>query len=533
MMVPCVSRLPLRLLWLLFLGLACSLHDYHLADSPPPIQDVIIGAPVTVRRSCGSFIETSPGVKHGELISCIRLRIPSVSRLGNIVKYADSFRVKVETSARNGLQTPQKVEFCFHGNESLELGQCLKESWQTLEKGSWNGMMSPFETRFLDIRIRDSLTDVPLTVSVDKEFWPFRLVFLGCGLILLLVAPVMSSWVPFYYSSAMMLGIFLIILVLLFQGMKLLPTGRKSTLYIVLYGSVVGMGTVILHYFTGFVSSISKELGINHEAYNPIAIFLIVGIALMGAWLGYWGVRKMVLSEDGTVDIGTAQFVKWAIRIVASVMILQSSHDPILAMLALLVGISLTWTIRKLHLQDLVDTWDVILSFWQEHLNSKNYYNFQSKKSRTDPQQFSKAEFLSKHDNMFLRNQTGIPYRGSPVSSKKSLPEKSQGTPSPSMRTNSNVTEQEYYSTFHKTPSKKQMSQTEWTHFTQEYTKKSMQELTASPKFADWFAKNAERVMILPTEHREDRSADEIQRTAHMVQAEENEGVSKSRFFGF
>ena len=54
-----------------------------------------------------------------------------------------------------------------------------------------------------------------------------------------------------------------------------------------------------------------------------VAIFVIVGIALMGAWLGYWGVRKMVLSEDGTIDVGTAQFVKWAIRIVASIMILQ------------------------------------------------------------------------------------------------------------------------------------------------------------------------------------------------------------------
>ena len=59
------------------------------------------------------------------------------------------------------------------------------------------------------------------------------------------------------------------------------------------------------------------------EFYFQVAIFVIVGIALMGAWLGYWGVRKMVLSEDGTIDVGTAQFVKWAIRIVASIMVLQ------------------------------------------------------------------------------------------------------------------------------------------------------------------------------------------------------------------
>jgi hypothetical protein len=53
------------------------------------------------------------------------------------------------------------------------------------------------------------------------------------------MAPVVSSWVPFYYSSAMTLGVLLVVLVLLYQGMKLLPTGRKSTMYIVVYGSMV------------------------------------------------------------------------------------------------------------------------------------------------------------------------------------------------------------------------------------------------------------------------------------------------------
>lgn len=48
-----------------------------------------------------------------------------------------------------------------------------------------------------------------------------------------------------------------------------------------------------------------------------------MGIGLLGAWLGYWGVRKLVLSEDGGVDTGTAKFVKWAIRVVGGVMLLQ------------------------------------------------------------------------------------------------------------------------------------------------------------------------------------------------------------------
>lgn len=521
------TRLPLWILWLLlFLGPACSLADYLFADSPPPIQDVTVGVPITVRRSSGSFIETSPGIKHGELISCNRLRIPGVSRVRNIRKYANSLRVKAEVVEKISLLASQKADVCFHGNESLGLGQCSKESWQPLEKGSWNGMMSPFETKYLDVRIRDSLTDVRLMVSVEEEFWPFRLVFLTCGLILLLVAPIVSSWVPFYYSSAMMLGVFLIVIVLLFQGMKLLPTGRKSTLYIFLYGSVVGLGTVVLHYFSGLVASISKELGISSGTYNPVGIFLVLGIGLMGSWLGYWGVRKMVLLADGTVDSGTAQFVKWAIYIVGSVMILQSSHDPLLALLALLASWVVCWIVNKVHLQDIVDTWELMLSFWRERFFYRNLYNFQSKRSRADHQQFPKTEFLPKEDTPFLKSQRGPLFQSSPLSSKRL-----QVSPVPS--SDGKFTDQEYLSTFHKTPTRRGMSQSEWTQVTKQHTKRAIQDLAASPKFADWFTKNAERVMIVPNEHREDRSQEEVQTTAYMPQGDEGVESNRSRCWGF
>lgn len=48
-----------------------------------------------------------------------------------------------------------------------------------------------------------------------------------------------------------------------------------------------------------------------------------MGIVLAGAALGYWIVRKFVISKDGSVDVGVAQFVKWAMRIVATTFILQ------------------------------------------------------------------------------------------------------------------------------------------------------------------------------------------------------------------
>ncbi|MCO5569569.1 hypothetical protein L7F22_023284 [Adiantum nelumboides] len=509
----------------------------------------------------------SPGIKRGDLLSCIRLRIPSVSRVRNIRKYANSFRIRVELLEQNTLHASQKADICFHGNESLGLGQCVKDSWQALEKGSWNGLTSPFETKYLDLRIRDSLIDVRLVVSVEEEFWPFRLVFLTCGLILLLVAPIVSSWVPFYYSSAMMLGIFLIVIILLFQGMKLLPTGRKSTLYIVLYGSAVGLGTMILHYFSGLAASISNELGISSGTYNPVAIFLVLGIGLMGSWLGYWGVHKMVLLEDGSVDSGTAQFVKWAIYVIGSAMILQSSHDPILAFLALLTSWAVCWIVKKVNLQVVVDTRDLTMSFWQEQFFHRNLYKFQSK--RADYHQLSKTEFLPKDDTAFLTSKRGSLNQASPLASSllsadlllpvlalkffyllqqancwnaeskgvfpdygdAQLQNNSQGSTVPS--SNGNITEQDFFSTFHRTPTKRGMSQREWSQVTKQHTKMAMQELAASPKFVDWFAKNAERVMISPNEHRDDRSQEEVQMTAYMPQVDEGAAKSRSRCWGF
>jgi hypothetical protein len=56
-----------------------------------------------------------------------------------------------------------------------------------------------------------------------------------------------------------------------------------------------------------------------------LGVFLLVSVILAGAWFGYWGVRKLVLTEEGSVDAGVAYFVEWAILIISAVMILQVS----------------------------------------------------------------------------------------------------------------------------------------------------------------------------------------------------------------
>ncbi|THG16569.1 hypothetical protein TEA_028784 [Camellia sinensis var. sinensis] len=49
------------------------------------------------------------------------------------------------------------------------------------------------------------------------QFQRWRLFCLAFGFVLLLLAPVVSSWVPFYYSGSMAVGVFLVIIILLFQ----------------------------------------------------------------------------------------------------------------------------------------------------------------------------------------------------------------------------------------------------------------------------------------------------------------------------
>lgn len=54
-----------------------------------------------------------------------------------------------------------------------------------------------------------------------------------------------------------------------------------------------------------------------------VAIFAGVFLSLAGALFGFWTVRKLVLTEDGSIDMSTSVFVSWSIRIIAAVLILQ------------------------------------------------------------------------------------------------------------------------------------------------------------------------------------------------------------------
>ncbi|XP_015970889.1 uncharacterized protein LOC107494348 [Arachis duranensis] len=140
--------------------------------------------------------------------------------------------------------------------------------------------MSPYDKRYADVRINGQ-TSVSVTIALEEDIQNLCLISLVLGLALLL-APIISRWVPCCHSSSMAIVIFPVIIILLFQ----------------------------------------------------VAIVVILSIILAGAALGDRIVRKFVFpKQDGTKHAGVAKFVilKWGMRIIGSAFIFQSTTDPPLA----------------------------------------------------------------------------------------------------------------------------------------------------------------------------------------------------------
>lgn len=48
-------------------------------------------------------------------------------------------------------------------NASLGLCQCEKSEWKGIEKGLWSSVMSPYDTRYVDVKV---VGEVPGSISV-------------------------------------------------------------------------------------------------------------------------------------------------------------------------------------------------------------------------------------------------------------------------------------------------------------------------------------------------------------------------------
>ncbi|KAG5123345.1 hypothetical protein JHK82_030082 [Glycine max] len=384
----------------------------------------------TLQLSRGLPVGNSPGSKPGATVIVERVHIHGLSRFRNLGKFAHSIKVKVLPLPTNSNVRLPNIEVCFHRNVSLVAGMCRHGQWEKVTKGSWARSMSLFDHKILDVRTAGSTLE-----NFEK-------------------------------------------------GMKLLPTGRKSSLAIFLYSTAVGFGTFLLRYIPGLVRSLLTELGIDEDMYNPLAIFLLTFVAIAGAWLGFWVVHKLVLTEDGSVDISTAQFVAWAVRILAAVMILQSSMDPLLGTLALLCG-SFVSLLKKMHR----------LRFLR-HLRRRLFKSPKKNRRRSQvpdssPFDDSRDELMykmqSKEDSPLFRPQLRGPTLSpckSPVTGFTRTPPKSQ--------------EALYPSIIHNTPERKRYSAAEWDAFTKKSTETALEELVASPDFGKWLSTNADRISVTP-----------------------------------
>ncbi|GAA0146981.1 hypothetical protein LIER_06795 [Lithospermum erythrorhizon] len=425
---------------------------------------LVVSNATELQLSPGVVVEQSPGAKPGTKLLCERIKIHGLSRLKNLEKFADSVKVKV--SYVNPSSRPLKAEVCFHRNASLGVGMCRQEQWQKLLKGTWVGSMSPYDHKLLDICMAGSSLE-PLQVSLDDEFFVYRIIFLVLGVAMMTFASSLSQSLVFYYSGAMTVGILLVILMVLFQGMKLLPTGRKNSFAIFAYSCIIGVGSSLLHYVPNLLRSVLVEVGVSEDMYNPLAIFLVVFLLIAGAWLGFWVVRKLVIKEDGKIDIGVAHFVDWSIRIVASVMIIQSSVDPLLAAEALACSIVVTSLLRRL-----LDPKLINYLFRTSHRGSKS--------ARRKSRDFSSSPIKERHASP--RTPVSLPAQGS--ASKSAI--------------SSLLDTHTFYSTFHETPDRKKFSKDDWDEFTKASTKRALEDLVISPDFNKWAVANAERITLTP-----------------------------------
>ncbi|CAI8613657.1 unnamed protein product [Vicia faba] len=422
------------------------------------------------------------GVKNKNVKLCERVQVSGISRL-KLRSYANSYHITLAPSVAIPERLHAKIKICFHRNNTLGWCQCEKDEWRGVQKGIWSAVMSPYETRYVDVRIHGELPG-SVTIALEEGFQQWRLISLAVGLILLLLAPIISSWVPFYYSSSMAIGIFLVVIIILFQGMKFLPTGRKNFFYLAIYGSVLGAGSFLLHQFSMIVNSILQSFGMSEEMHNPVALFVLLGIVLAGAALGYWIVRRFVISkEDGSVDAGVAQFVKWAMRIIGATFILQSTAVCQIGSL-----------IKLLH-------------EWYETSGNDDY---SLEWVRGTP---GRAEFLSKSPpkgkiwNSPKSGSNGKLWNNPKRTSWSDSPVRGIVSPSSGYSTQTSGTQlgTNYYSTFHKTGNRKKFTKEEWDDFTRDSTKQALAEWAASPEFTDWIIDHADRIKLLPSE-----SSDEI-----------------------
>ncbi|KAJ9540470.1 hypothetical protein OSB04_026976 [Centaurea solstitialis] len=453
-----------------------------------PTLQALETAGVDVRNPVVDVVPAPISGPSEDVIYCGRVPVSGVSRL-KLQHYASVYRVTLVPSVLIPKQWQNKIQVCFHRNSSVGLCQCEKDDWRSLQNGLWSSTMAPYVQSYVDVKFDDVVTG-SVTVSLDEVQQGWRYILLAVGFVLLFLAPVVSEWVPFYYTSSMAIGILAVVLILFYQARKLLPTGRRNAFYLGIMSSVLGAGSFVVRNLSAFLNSFLQNFGISKEVQSPVYVFVVLGIIILGAGLGYWLVRRYIISEDGEVDVGVAQFIKWSIRIVAVTCIFLSTNDTPLAMVAVGSCLALYHVITKLKRQS---------DQAQSYSGRGNIWGW----SKQTTPKHGHAESLSRSKK---NTPSGSPWNGarnsfawsnSPIKSKVS----------PLTNSGSIGSQHDVYSTFHKTPNRKKFSKKEWEEFTEESTRQSVAELASSREFTDWVIENADRIKLLPADCSEDVDA--------------------------
>ncbi|XP_023635412.1 uncharacterized protein LOC17877760 [Capsella rubella] len=274
---------------------------------------------------------------------CERIHIYGRQRLKHIDKYAHSLNVIVNVSTGDNTST---THVCFHRNLSLAIGMCPHNQWEKVSNGSWTQTMSPFDQKILSVRTTGS-SKATLKVSIVEELCMMNIVFLILGSILLSSASTLSRSVAFYYTCVMSIGIVLAVLLLFFQGLKRLPTGRNSSALFLYSFVVVGLVGVFFRCITELFQSMEILVGFDEGNPELMALCLWLHLYLSGLIFGLHAVKRLALTKDGSIDLTTSVFVSWSIWISAAVLILQSTMDPLLGGGALISVIFMSSMLKK------------------------------------------------------------------------------------------------------------------------------------------------------------------------------------------
>jgi hypothetical protein len=201
----------------------------------------------------------------------------------------------------------------------------------------------------------------------------------------------------------------------------------------------------------------------------------------------------------------------------------QTSHDPVFALLALVLGSTIAWLVGNLQLENIEfveffhGIWsDYVISSWKWILGStkKHYVRGavqrpsslhtmkQGKKQSNDKSNRDRLRNLPTKEGLALWQQVAAVSERSVCVQKIDGASKSPG--------------KEFFSTFHNSPHIKPLSKEEYKATA--ITEKAVDDLITSAEFKEWAHSAAEndRISIVPNEEREEREEDEIEQTADM-----------------